>query len=120
MPKVDWGLMRSRVFPRDKERCMAPVLDDEVDVDSCRGRWGEPAIVARRYTGEPIYAERALTLDHVHRHPGGTKGKKASDDPQHLVTVCWHHHLEGWATSKRGRGLERGYLNELYGPEVLR
>lgn len=40
-----------------------------------------------------------LTLDHVRDHP--MMGKRAPSDMAHLVAVCWHHHLDGWATSHR-------------------
>lgn len=58
-----------------------------------------------------------MTLDHVHLHSGGTKGKRAPSDPQHLVTLCEWHHLGSkgghiWATANRP--LLRGYLLGLY------
>jgi len=40
-----------------------------------------------------------LTLDHVKDQP--RMGKRAPSDMAHLVTVCEHHHLDGWATSHR-------------------
>ena len=40
-----------------------------------------------------------LTLDHVKDQP--MMGKRAPSDLAHLVTVCEHHHLDGWATSHR-------------------
>ncbi len=43
--------------------------------------------------------EGRLTLDHVRDQP--MMGKRAPSDPQHLVSLCWHHHLNGWATSHR-------------------
>ena len=42
----------------------------------------------------------ALTLDHI-QEGYGRMGKRAPSDPAHLVTLCWHHHLDGWATSHR-------------------
>jgi hypothetical protein len=80
--------------------CIAPMLDP-LDSGACLGR---------------------LTLDHVHRHAGGTKGKRAASDEQHLVTLCALHHLgEGdkggriWATANRM--LVRAYLNAIYGED---
>jgi hypothetical protein len=35
-------------------------------------------------------------------------GKRAPSDMAHLVTLCEHHHLDGWATSHRP--LLRRYL----------
>jgi hypothetical protein len=40
-----------------------------------------------------------LTLDHVKDQP--MMGKRAPSDAAHLVTLCWFHHLEGWATAHR-------------------
>ena len=40
-----------------------------------------------------------LTLDHVREQP--MMGKRAPSDLAHLVTLCEHHHLDGWATSHR-------------------
>ena len=84
-----------------KHPCVAPMLDP-LGSGPCLGR---------------------LTLDHVHRHAGGTKGKRAPSDEQHLVTLCALHHLgEGdkggriWATAHRP--LLRGYLNAIYGEDL--
>ena len=40
-----------------------------------------------------------LTLDHVKDAP--MMGRRAPSDPRHLATICFHHHLDGWATSHR-------------------
>jgi hypothetical protein len=48
------------------------------DADACQGR---------------------LTLDHVKDQP--RMGRRAPSDMAHLVTLCWHHHLDGWATAHR-------------------
>lgn len=115
-----WPSLRGVVLSRDRNRCQAPILDPDVHPQDCRDRWGDVAVFAWRATGDmgPLYREAALTLDHVHWHYGGTRGKKPPDDEAHLVTVCWHHHLNGWATSKRGRELERAYLASLYEESV--
>lgn len=63
------------VFQRDKG-CVAVELGEWAG--SCNGR---------------------LTLDHVRDQP--MMGKRAPSDLQHLVALCWHHHLDGWATSHR-------------------
>lgn len=57
--------------------CMAPWLDS-AESGRCSGR---------------------LTYDHVKDEP--MMGKRAPSDPAHLVSLCWHHHLDGWATSNR-------------------
>jgi hypothetical protein len=73
------------VMERD-QRCLAPVLDSSLSEKSCRA---------------------PLTLDHV-QEQYGRMGKRASSDYFHLVTLCAHHHLDGWATSHRP--LLRAYL----------
>lgn len=67
-------LLRIEVIQRDGG-CVAPVLGAE---DPCRG---------------------PLTLDHV--KDAARMGVRAPSDRRHLVTVCRHHHLDGWATSHR-------------------
>jgi hypothetical protein len=59
--------------------------------------------VATRIASERQWAidscEGRLTLDHVKDQP--MMGRRAPSDPKHLVTICWHHHLDGWATAHR-------------------
>ena len=57
----------------------------------------------------PDPCDGRLTLDHVKDEP--RMGKRAPSDPAHLVTLCWHHHLDGWATSHRPE--LRAYLREV-------
>jgi hypothetical protein len=57
------------------------------------------ACVARRLDSLADYCEGPLTLDHVKDQP--RMGVRAPSDMAHLVTLCWHHHLDGWATSHR-------------------
>ena len=80
--------------------CVAPTVDP-LDSGPCSGR---------------------LTLDHVHRHAGGTMGKRAPSDPEHLVCLCARHHLgEGdkggrvWALANKDK--LRWYLEAIYGEE---
>lgn len=103
---------------RDRWRCMAPELDPEVSATSCRGRFNASPW---RFKPGGRYDERALTLNHVWRTAGEqAMGLKPPDDEEHLVTVCWRHHVDTdaggrqWATSKRGKGLQREYLDRLY------
>jgi hypothetical protein len=53
-----------------------------------------------------------MTLDHV-QSGGGRMGKRAPSDEGHLVTLCAHHHLNGWATGHRP--LLRAYLAHVAG-----
>lgn len=76
--------LRLRVLERDGD-CVAFQF---AATDECRGR---------------------LTLDHVKSEP--RMGKRAPSDLAHLVTVCEHHHLDGWATSHRPE--LRQYLREI-------
>ncbi|MFH1554593.1 MAG: hypothetical protein ABII76_06990 [Pseudomonadota bacterium] len=65
--------LRIEVLTRDGD-CVAALLGEP----GCRGR---------------------LTLDHVKDH--ARMGRRAPSDARHLVTICEHHHLDGWATSHR-------------------
>jgi hypothetical protein len=60
-------------------------------------RDGYTCIAAR--LGAPDVCSGGLTLDHVKDQP--MMGKRAPSDPAHLVVICYHHHLDGWATSNR-------------------
>lgn len=86
MYKVQHLTKEALVFWKEAQArpCIAPVVDP-FDSGPCSG---------------------PLTLDHVHSHAGGTKGKRAPSDPQHLVALCYGHHLESrkgaiWATAHR-------------------
>ena len=79
--------VRARVLRRDGG-CVAATLDT---MHVCRDRWGWPH--------HPARAE-LMTLDHV-QEAYGRMGQRAPSDPRHLVTLCWHAHLDGWATSNR-------------------
>lgn len=69
--------LRLAVLDRDHHACVAPVIDRRATF-GCEGR---------------------LTLDHVKDQP--RMGKRAPSDRRHLVTLCWRHHLDGWATAHR-------------------
>lgn len=91
--------LRRAILIRDGG-CMAPVLDPGVGL--CRDMFGTP-----HHRG---YAPM-LTLDHVKDAP--RMGVRSSSDPDHLVTLCYHHHVgteagSNWATSHRA--LLRAYL----------
>ncbi len=99
-PKGSWHRdpvtpeVRREVLNRDAYVCAARALDPTSD--ACRDRWGST---------HPLRVRAELQLDHVRDEPGG---HRAPSDPAHLVTVCPHHHLNGWATSHRP--LLREYL----------
>lgn len=63
--------------------CMAPRLDPTVD--ACSGR---------------------LTRQHVKAGPGAPR----LTHYRGVLMLCWHHHLDGWATSKAALQLQREYL----------
>lgn len=55
-----------------------------------------------------------LTVDHFHRHHGGTKGKRAASTLQTMVAMCaW---LNDRPPSSDIRVAERAYVSHLYGP----
>ena len=71
MPLEQW-------LSRDPWICVAPLIDSS--------QWG-------LCSGE-------MTRHHVHRHTGGTKGKRPETTMETVVIVCQHHHLRtSWATS---------------------
>jgi len=98
--------LRMRVFALDGFRCVAPQLGAE---DACAGKWGERAVIIADMMDLSV-----LTLDHVRdvlkigaailkRGSSRRHRYRAPSDEGHLVTLCWHHHLDGWATGHRPR-----------------
>lgn len=83
--------LHAEVLALDAWRCVARLI--EPGVDQCRNRWGVAIIASGRYPAS------ALTLDHVKDQP--MLGRRAPSDVRHLATLCWHHHLNGWATAHR-------------------
>lgn len=90
--------LRAEVLALDGWRCVARRLDPNAGV--CKNKWNDAIITSGRYPTS------ALTLDHVKDQP--RLGKRAPSDVRHLATLCWHHHLNGWATANRP--LLRAYL----------
>lgn len=86
---------------------MAPVLDKEL-MSLCGDQYGN-AIDNGTY-----FALTKMHIDHVPAAGESGMGMRARSDKEHLIVICPKHHLFGWATSKRGRSLERDYLNSLY------
>lgn len=86
--------LRLAVLTRD-QGCVAVRLDRHAG--QCRGR---------------------LTLDHIHTGYS-VMGKRAPSDMAHLVTLCEHHHLDGWATSHRPELREYLASVEPTEPEVV-
>lgn len=74
--------LRFQVLSRD-QGCVAPRLGA---TDPCSGR---------------------LTIEHVRDH-AATGGRRAPSDLAHCLTLCLHHHLDGFATSHKPA--ERRYL----------
>lgn len=115
LTELEWDLLSTLVFNRDEWRCMAGVLDPKAH-PKCYDKWGYPFSV-NVDVRNPRRTRQYLTLDHVHLHAGGTKGKKAPNLAHHLISVCWGAHegrgpLHGyqWSTSQRGREIAREYL----------
>lgn len=107
--------LRLEVLERDERRCIAPriAVEHEQPIDECKGLWGRPAVLFWTANG-PIYDIASLTLDHVNLQP--TLGKRAPSDLAHLVSICWHHHLDGWSETHRPE--LRDHLRRLY-PDAL-
>lgn len=91
--------LHAEVIYRDG-RCFWASVDRE---HICRDRWGV------RHDPDALLL---LTVDHVHLHAGGTRGKKAPDDREHLVAMCHVGNVPG--PPRRIRELEREYLHRLY------
>jgi hypothetical protein len=98
--------LRELVLAMDGYRCVARTVAKQLGepLDLCRALYGDRLPSSGR---QPLVG---LTLDHVPDKmgekkgmsiAGDRKGVRAPSDVQHLVTLCWHHHLNGWATSHR-------------------
>lgn len=87
--------LRDEVLALDGYRCVARLIALRAGepIDACRNKWNAVVIESGRYP------RLALTLDHVKDEP--MMGKRAPSDVRHLVSLCWHHHLNGWATGHR-------------------
>ena len=70
----------------------------------CRDKWGVP---------HSAYDLHKLTVDHVHSHAGGTRGKRAPSDERHLTAMCAYSNIAG--PSRSVREAQRDYLRSLYG-----
>jgi hypothetical protein len=81
--------------------CMAPLLDREAG--PCRNKWG--MVVGRTH-------ENALTVQHLWLDYS-VKGDRAPSNKEHLLALCYGHHLGGWATRKASLDLQRAYLIRL-------
>ena len=98
---------------RKRKDPVSPELHDEVlarDIrfaGGCLAAFLDPDHECRSVFGEPHPPNRLLTLDHV-QDGYGRMGKRAPSDRAHLVSLCYHAHLNGWATSHRP--LLREYL----------
>jgi len=93
------------IMERDERTCVAPKVDPHAG--ECRDQWGNPF----SGTWTPGMGELGsfLTLDHVPARGENAFGKRAASDADHLVAVCWWHHLfSGWNTSHRDQ--ERDYI----------
>lgn len=77
-----------------------PVTPELRDAVLRRDRGCVARLVRCHHNREDGYAcAGRLTLDHVKSEP--MMGKRAPSDMAHLATLCWRHHLDGWATSHR-------------------
>jgi len=83
-------LVVDTVLDRQRRTCIARLLDDLSD--ECAGRLQLDHVKSQPHVGAPV-EKRGKRRRHRYRAPS---------DPAHLVAVCAHHHLDGWATSHRG------------------
>lgn len=98
--------LREEVLRLDGYRCVARLIAVQLglNIDPCRNKWHATIITTGRYPAS------ALEIDHVSdvlgfkkgmSVAGPMKGKRAPSDLKHLVSLCHHHHQDGWATSHR-------------------
>ncbi len=78
-----------RVVERQRGACLARIIDDRAD--ECDGRLQFDHVRDQPHVGQPV----------VKRGPRRRHRYRAPSDDGHLVAVCAHHHLHGWATSHR-------------------
>lgn len=112
------------VVNRDGRRCMATVLDPEGHPPSvCRGKLGQRGVIT---IAPLLFNLAALTVDHVpmpthlvqrDRLDPARGTRRAPSRLEHLVTLCHHANVDGWASAHRDD--ERDYLASLY-PEWWR
>jgi hypothetical protein len=99
-PDVRW-----RVYSRDGG-CIAvqaqKIGPENVAPDLCRDRWGDLV------RWDDLFK---MTAEHV-QEQYGSMGLKAPDDEMHLVTLCWHHGVQGWELSHKA--VSRAYLARCY------
>jgi hypothetical protein len=89
--------LHRKVLTRDQQ-CFLKLHDA---THQCRDKWGYP---------HPSYDLSKLTVDHVNDQ--ATMGKRAPDDEQHLISMCYYSNVQG--PSRIIRQAEREYLNQLY------
>ena len=90
----------------------------EADVAYVYAREGGSCLAPKlaRQQGEPIDAcSHRLTMEHVHDGYGMT-GKRAPSDRRHMVLLCYHHNVDGWAAMHKD--WERDYLIRVEGPST--
>jgi len=88
--------LRRFILVRDR-RCVAAIRDP---AHVCRDRWGQ--------VHAPDDLDR-LTIEHVKDQP--RMGKRAPDDPAHMVALCWASNVG--VPSKALRQWMREYLAEV-------
>lgn len=102
------------VMRRDEYRCVAPRLDGRASY--CHDWTGN---IILHWPNRP--SSTLVTLHHVH-DTSGSMGKRAPSDPDHLVVLCWGHHLgygeQGtggsiWGTKKENLARIRRYLEDV-------
>ncbi len=78
-----------------------PMLQGLPDPGPCRSKWGD------RQNPEALYA---MTVDHVELDGEMSFASKPPDDPEHLWTSCWGHHLGNWVNKEPVRAAARLYI----------
>jgi hypothetical protein len=108
------------VARRDFYQCVAPRLDQ---VGWCHDKWGN---LITRWPDRRIDADK-VTFAHVKEADEQAMGSRAKSDTDHLLLLCWGHHLGSgerggycWGTSRPGLEKQRGYLAQFQTRTVSR
>jgi hypothetical protein len=117
LSREEWEALSTAVFERDGWTCLAPTLDPEAGpCHDVNGLAVSP--IELQLQKRMSLVRMVLTLQHL--QIAGT----TEHDLQHLLTLCWGHHLGHgerggriWAKQKAAAQAQRDHLAKLY-PEL--
>jgi hypothetical protein len=114
LTREEWAALSNEVFNRDGWMCQAPWLDAEAG--PCHDRDGR--LFRQMGACNSRRVREYMTLQHVQING------RTENDAQHLLTLCWGHHLGNgekggriWSKQKEPAQLQRDHLIKRY-PEL--